>query len=544
MGPGLFVASASGLPQQDWLEEAVSRFPGYAWKTRIIGAIPLLCTVIADKVFDYAPASSLTFRVVGVAIFIGALDIAKKLNASHAFMMEQIQTVKANPKSDNLVGPLLKSILNPRGMTDSIVMLYKGGLQDLIKETHDIAQQQGSNVGAFILPIVGPIVISTDQEQNAHVLKHHRFSDHTNGGQLANLIADVGPGRENLILANKAQHDRFKKTLVLLFNGDAIKRYYPTIRKITEQFFAGLGNGPVHLIDKTREHTSLVLTNCLFGTEVKEPENIARAVSHLMALVWKLVQGAPKENIYNIMRKFKIIHVLFGDRIDFNGYRRCQAVFHEAIEAAKHTEGTLISYLQHAEFTPQEIIDNTITFFFGGTETTASLQSTLLGNLSVNPEEQGLIAEELRLANVFNLEELDLETLLNKLPRLRANLLESLRLVPPAPAVPREVLQPFTYNFVANLKLYFRDSEVVGEMPDDYRPQRFFENPDLDKIVMKGFGFGPNVCIGMKLALNEVLLLGAGAVLKGPFELVEGNLSDVSLEAVMHISQHVAIRFT
>jgi cytochrome P450 len=106
------------------------------------------------------------------------------------------------------------------------------------------------------------------------------------------------------------------------------------------------------------------------------------------------------------------------------------------------------------------------------------------------------------------------------LPLATAVLEEALRLYPPAPGVPRQVVEPDEINgYPLPAKAIVTVSQWVThrhpaywDEPDQFRPERFFPGHarERPKLAYFPFGGGPRVCIGNTFALIEGALILAG----------------------------------
>ena len=78
-----------------------------------------------------------------------------------------------------------------------------------------------------------------------------------------------------------------------------------------------------------------------------------------------------------------------------------------------------------------------------------------------------------------------------------------------------------------------RDPEIYGDDANDFNPERFLSfNMSASNITFHSFGFGPRMCLGMRLAMEEAKIILAKIlhrfqVLNDPemnLEFVKGNL--------------------
>ncbi len=172
-------------------------------------------------------------------------------------------------------------------------------------------------------------------------------------------------------------------------------------------------------------------------------------------------------------------------------------------------------------------VDNAITFYVAGHETTANALAWTIYLLAAQPELQ----DEARAEALAALDG-DVTTLADRLPLLRQILDESMRLYPPAPRFDRE----------AQAADRLGDAEIA---PGDlislwpwvmHRHRKLWHNPDsfdhsrfapeakakLHKFQYMPFGGGPRVCVGARFAVTEALIILAYWLAARRFNLPAG----------------------
>jgi cytochrome P450 len=192
--------------------------------------------------------------------------------------------------------------------------------------------------------------------------------------------------------------------------------------------------------------------------------------------------------------------------------------------------GGLIHAL-HEQFPAAEAealsVDNAITFYVAGHETTANALAWTIYLLAAQPELQ----DEARAESLAALDG-DVATLADRLPLLRQILDEAMRLYPPAPRFDRE----------ARAADQLGDAEIA---PGDlvslwpwvmHRHRKLWDNPDtfdhtrfapeakarLHKFQYMPFGGGPRVCVGARFAVTEALIILAHWLKARRFSLPAG----------------------
>ncbi|KAI1167109.1 cytochrome P450 [Nemania serpens] len=186
------------------------------------------------------------------------------------------------------------------------------------------------------------------------------------------------------------------------------------------------------------------------------------------------------------------------------------------------------------QLTDAMIIDNMITFLFAGHDTTAGLLSFLILKLIRSPEAYAKVQEEIDRVLEGGAMTADH---LNALPYVKACLLETLRLEPPAQMIAVTPLVDDGVPIVlgGRYEMYrgqsafvfipalHRDPAVFGDDATEFRPERMTEErvKRLPKNAFKPFGHGPRNCIGSDFAMQEATVVVAVLFQKFDFELVD-----------------------
>ena len=161
-----------------------------------------------------------------------------------------------------------------------------------------------------------------------------------------------------------------------------------------------------------------------------------------------------------------------------------------------------------------EIRDQVSTFIGAGFETTARVLFWTVYLLSLDKAEQARLREEVR---AFPPDKVQVLANLQKWPRLRAVLLESMRLYPPAPLYTRvamakdevagRAVEPGTIVMVSPWLIHRHNK--LWDQPNAFIPDRF-EGKAQDYLTNGSyipFGAGPRICIGATFSLAEASLI-------------------------------------
>jgi cytochrome P450 len=155
-------------------------------------------------------------------------------------------------------------------------------------------------------------------------------------------------------------------------------------------------------------------------------------------------------------------------------------------------------------------VDNAMTFYLAGHETTANAVTWTLYLLS----EQALLQEEAAAeARAALLEGGDDPGLPERLPRLRSILNEALRLYPPAPRFERQALGPDRLgdeevrkgDIISIWPWLLHRHQALWDDPDAFDPDRFADGRKRHRFQYIPFGGGPRLCVGARFATAEAL---------------------------------------
>lgn len=185
----------------------------------------------------------------------------------------------------------------------------------------------------------------------------------------------------------------------------------------------------------------------------------------------------------------------------------------------------------HAEMPPQEAeimaLDNALTFYGAGHETTATAVTWAIYLIAGQPELQ----EEARKEAVDAMQG-GASTLADHTPLLRQILDETMRLYPSAAQITREAVEDDDISGIPVKKgeLLFiypwilHRHRMHWDNPDGFDHQRFTpENKaKLHRFQYIPFGAGPRICVGARFAITEALIILAHWLVARRFRLTPG----------------------
>ena len=205
--------------------------------------------------------------------------------------------------------------------------------------------------------------------------------------------------------------------------------------------------------------------------------------------------------------------------------------------ATGEDKGDLLSVLLQAadedtggHMSDTQVIDESITLFSAGHETTANALTWTFYLLSQNPQAEAALHAELDRALAGRTP--DLNDLPN-LPYTEMVIKEAMRVFPPVWLIPRQAIAevaiggytlPKGQIIMLSPWVAHRDARFFSD-PESFRPERWADG--FEKQLPKGayfpFGGGPRICIGNSFAMMEARLLLATLAQKYSLSLAPGH---------------------
>ena len=304
-------------------------------------------------------------------------------------------------------------------------------------------------------------------------------------------------------------------------------------------------------VSKLKRFMSVMLPNSIkaltgFTTQTKESilflEHVA---STLLAERMKSTDGHQNSALDNSKQDYlqllieaskgqgsKVVDEKVPDNESHHGYEEMNGKINETL--IKETMNELKKPLS-----TDEIVSNSVLFLAVGYDTTGSLITTTSYLLTVNPDKQQKLYEEVKSAHEQNGGKFNYETV-SGLKYLDAVISESLRIYPPAPLIERRALEEYTFKkngiFIPKGGIVWLPIWNIHHEPKywndpwKFEPERFLPE-NRDKIIPYSyipFGGGPRNCIGMRFALLEAKLAIANLIFN--FKFTPTANTDVPLD--------------
>ena len=179
----------------------------------------------------------------------------------------------------------------------------------------------------------------------------------------------------------------------------------------------------------------------------------------------------------------------------------------------------------------EQLVDNLLTFYLAGHETTARALAWTLYLLAHAPDWAAKLEEEIaRVTGGAPVENTHVE----RLVLVQQVLKESMRLYPPVPMLSRQCVEQVRLGDVevmpgatVAMPIYAMHRHAGRwEDPDAFNPERFAPEREaqIPRYQYLPFGAGPRICIGMAFAMLEATVMLATLLQKARFAPVPGRV--------------------
>jgi cytochrome P450 len=176
------------------------------------------------------------------------------------------------------------------------------------------------------------------------------------------------------------------------------------------------------------------------------------------------------------------------------------------------------------------LIDNLLTFYLAGHETTAKALAWTLYLLARAPDWETRLLEEIeRVTGGGPIEARHIDQLVLTTQVIK----ESMRLYPPAPQISRMCTEDTDvggHTIKAGTQVIvpiyaIQRHKLLWTDPDRFDPERFAPDKEgkINRYAYMPFGAGPRICIGMAFAMMEAVAILATMLRAAKFELVPGQ---------------------
>jgi len=378
---------------------------------------------------------------------------------------------------------------------------------------------------AYVLPIIAtarfgrPTLMVSDPDGVRHVAAGDAKGLYRKSIATRRVLRPaIGDG---LVLAEGAAWRQQRRVLAPAFTPNAVNLFIPHFKAAAEVLLSDLGKGPRHNLALAFQETALdAACRALFSMPIGgRGRRLARLSRDYVKgpgrpMIWDSL--APSEGFLAFLTPGRW---LFRRR--WQGEVSAIVAERRAQERDPDRPSDLLDLLLQsrdpdsgAPMGDAEIREQVATFVAAGFETTARLLFWTLYLLSLDKAEQQRLREEVA---AFPPDRIQVLANLQKWPRLRAVLFESMRLYPPVSlftriAVAEDRIGAFKVDpgtLVMISPWLIHRHKTLWERPEAFIPDRFQGKPQdyLTNGAFIPFGTGPRICIGATFSLAEASLV-------------------------------------
>jgi cytochrome P450 len=336
----------------------------------------------------------------------------------------------------------------------------------------------------------------------------------------------IGPFfHRGLMLMDGEEHRLHRRVLHTAFTRERLRQSVDVVGEVTAASLAGWPTDGEVVFQPLAKQLTLDLATTLFmGEEISDQ---TRRVNRAFVDTVKAATDPIRLPIPGT-RWHRGLH----------GRRVLQEWFEERIAAKRATQtDDLFSVLCHAEgddggrLSDADVINHMIFFMMAAHDTSTIALTSLVYYLARHPEWQDRLREESLALGVDAVTYDDLD----RLPSLDLAFKEVLRLIPPVPALPREVLadteldgRPIPAGTMLMLAPIFNHhSSEWWTDPATFDPERHQRGEPGHKFAYTPFGGGAHLCIGMHFGGNEVKAIMHQLLLRSRWQVEPGYVMPV-----------------
>ena len=323
---------------------------------------------------------------------------------------------------------------------------------------------------------------------------------------------------------------RERRVLSPAFSRKNVESYVPAVEHVTQQLLRELGRdvstkGEANFSELLPLYTADVICKTALGQELRMLETRSSDIvddvkAFFHALQSRMYAPLPYWKIPGLARLFD-----HGAEVSRRFYSRSEQIMQNAKSGGRSIAEKLRD-MDGDKFSHGELMDNLTVLFVAGTDTTSLALCWALYYLSQDLELQAAVADEVKSLPDEELSLAEAESL----PLVQAVWLETLRCHGPGSFLDFQSTEEVTLAgrkvpagtefYVAIRNILKKDPEVKKKLGDDlhdFRPSRWLgpegivKHPPFDTLA---FGYGPRICLGMRLAEYEGLLVIAKVVQK------------------------------
>ncbi|KAK9504128.1 hypothetical protein O3M35_010532 [Rhynocoris fuscipes] len=291
-----------------------------------------------------------------------------------------------------------------------------------------------------------------------------------------------------------------------------IKGMFPLMLEVCQdmsQFLKEKGGQPIETKEMCGQYTTDVVSSCIFGLKsnsFQDPDNeFRKKVLKLFERTWMFNIIFMLNSLFPIINKIFRISFLPKDVSkffikvvsDFCDYRiknkvRRNDFLQQMLDENEKSDVPVYSH--------QDMASHSMTFFLDGYETSSTMMAYVLYLLSIHPEHQERIRDEINEEGVIDYENV------HKFKYLEAVINETMRLYPVGLAITRVCTKDITLSagdrkypltkgvIVAIPTFALHKDPAIYPDPEVFDPNRFYEKQPPPQFFP--FGMGPRTCLG------------------------------------------------
>jgi len=335
---------------------------------------------------------------------------------------------------------------------------------------------------------------------------------------------------EGLLTSEGQHHLRQRRLVQPAFHRERLAGYASAMSECAVRWREGLQAGTLDVSTAMPHLTLAIVARTLFSADIEsEAPEIGAAMTSILEL-FRVLLLPFSDYLYKLplpsVRRFEKARA----RLDATIYGLISERRKSGVDTGDLLSMLLLAQDEDDRMTDEQVRDEALTLFLAGHETTANALTWTWYLLSQHPDVERRLHEEIDAVLGDRLPELA------DVPELRYAemvLAEALRLYPPAWAIGRKAVGPFTLGefeipassiCIVSPYMMQRDARWFPD-PEKFDPERW--TPEAREARPKfsyfPFGGGARVCIGERFAWMEGVIVLAAIAQKWRFSLEQGQ---------------------